>query len=332
MRLPPLPSLLPLLLTYLASPFPPSHSFQITEGVYVDLLENPERFTGYAGPSSARVWKAIYEENCFSPIPFIDPSRPLGEEGGSGFPSLSGAGSGGVSKAGGMGGLGGGGLTGGGFGGLSAGGWGESEKKLLGSLAGPRDAGDEQCLEKRVFYRVISGASLSLFPFSLRLCFFSLGRGRLRKILTERTGLHASISVHICDDYLDQTTGEWVRLIRFRFPSSLTAHLPLFCPHPRRLPHHPLLSATYLPTYLPTPTTTTTATRAVTQSPLLHLPHRPAPRTARKHVLHLRPPPPGPLALWTSTHSDDGRDCGVGGGEVWVGGTREQGEGVREDV
>jgi hypothetical protein len=32
---------------------------------YVDLLKNPERYTGYAGPSAARVWKAIYEENCF---------------------------------------------------------------------------------------------------------------------------------------------------------------------------------------------------------------------------------------------------------------------------
>ncbi|OQR77249.1 ERO1 protein beta-like [Tropilaelaps mercedesae] len=32
---------------------------------YVDLLLNPERFTGYAGPSANRVWKSIYEENCF---------------------------------------------------------------------------------------------------------------------------------------------------------------------------------------------------------------------------------------------------------------------------
>ncbi|GAA6058952.1 hypothetical protein JCM10212_002904 [Sporobolomyces blumeae] len=128
-----------------------------SEGVYVDLLENPERFTGYAGSSSTRVWKAIYEENCFTPVPFIDPARSV-LEGGSGFAhvsSLSGFGAG-----------------------LSQGGWGESEKRLVGSLAGPRDAGDEVCLEKRVFYRVISG-------------------------------LHASISVHICDDYLDQKTGQW---------------------------------------------------------------------------------------------------------------------------
>ena len=32
---------------------------------YVDLLKNPERYTGYAGTSANRIWKAIYEENCF---------------------------------------------------------------------------------------------------------------------------------------------------------------------------------------------------------------------------------------------------------------------------
>lgn len=131
-----------------------------SEGVYVDLIENPERFTGYAGPSSSRVWKAIYEENCFAPVPFIDPSRPT-FEGGSGFAHVP---MGGAPQSG--------------FGGLAMGGWGEAEKRLMGSLAGPKDPTEEVCLEKRVFYRVISG-------------------------------LHASISVHICDDYLDQQTGLW---------------------------------------------------------------------------------------------------------------------------
>ena len=32
---------------------------------FVDLLLNPERFTGYKGDSSTRVWSAIYNENCF---------------------------------------------------------------------------------------------------------------------------------------------------------------------------------------------------------------------------------------------------------------------------
>lgn len=33
---------------------------------YVDLQLNPERYTGYKGVSAHRVWKSIYEENCFT--------------------------------------------------------------------------------------------------------------------------------------------------------------------------------------------------------------------------------------------------------------------------
>lgn len=32
---------------------------------YVNLLLNPERYTGYAGASPNRIWNSIYEENCF---------------------------------------------------------------------------------------------------------------------------------------------------------------------------------------------------------------------------------------------------------------------------
>lgn len=35
------------------------------EGDYVYLTLVPERYTGYAGHSAHRVWRAIYEENCF---------------------------------------------------------------------------------------------------------------------------------------------------------------------------------------------------------------------------------------------------------------------------
>lgn len=35
------------------------------DAAYVDLLLNPERYTGYQGPSAWRVWNSIYEENCF---------------------------------------------------------------------------------------------------------------------------------------------------------------------------------------------------------------------------------------------------------------------------
>ncbi|KAE9020606.1 hypothetical protein PR003_g12572 [Phytophthora rubi] len=34
---------------------------------YINLLENPERYTGYSGIQAERIWKAIYEENCFTP-------------------------------------------------------------------------------------------------------------------------------------------------------------------------------------------------------------------------------------------------------------------------
>ena len=37
----------------------------IPKGAYVNLLQNPEQFTGYAGPSAARVWQSIQQENCF---------------------------------------------------------------------------------------------------------------------------------------------------------------------------------------------------------------------------------------------------------------------------
>ena len=38
-----------------------------SEGEYVDLTLNPERFTGYSGPSANRSWSSIYQENCFKP-------------------------------------------------------------------------------------------------------------------------------------------------------------------------------------------------------------------------------------------------------------------------
>lgn len=35
------------------------------DDIYVNLLENPERFTGYSGPAAIRVWRSVTEENCF---------------------------------------------------------------------------------------------------------------------------------------------------------------------------------------------------------------------------------------------------------------------------
>ncbi|XP_053208321.1 ERO1-like protein alpha isoform X2 [Panonychus citri] len=35
------------------------------DGQYIDLSLNPERYTGYKGESAHRIWRSIYEENCF---------------------------------------------------------------------------------------------------------------------------------------------------------------------------------------------------------------------------------------------------------------------------
>lgn len=83
--------------------------------VFVNLLDNPERFTGYGGAQSFDVWKAIYSENCFpntNPMSMLPGSEP------------------------------------------------------------------EHCVEKNLFYRLISG-------------------------------MHASIAVHLSNEYLDPATEEF---------------------------------------------------------------------------------------------------------------------------
>ncbi|XP_030624656.1 ERO1-like protein alpha isoform X1 [Chanos chanos] len=56
---------------------------------YVDLLLNPERFTGYKGPEAWQIWNSIYEENCFKPRTVKRPLNPLvsnsGDNEGRGF-------------------------------------------------------------------------------------------------------------------------------------------------------------------------------------------------------------------------------------------------------
>ncbi|KAH6650946.1 endoplasmic reticulum Oxidoreductin 1-domain-containing protein [Chaetomium tenue] len=131
-----------------------------SKGDYVSLLRNPERFTGYAGDGAKQVWDAIYRENCFSRSSFPR-SAALGSD-------------------------------------LSAKGPAAMDFKAVIEAAGRQQVLEEQrqiqpltpfvaktgleyedeCLEKRVFYRVISG-------------------------------MHASISTHLCWDFLNQTTGEW---------------------------------------------------------------------------------------------------------------------------
>jgi len=142
----------------------PDDESATAKGDYVSLVDNPERFTGYTGVGSQQVWEAIYRENCFS-----KPSKNGKSTTGSSTP--------------------------GGFGGLQQN---QAANELRNAM---REQGlqqgvksaiaqggatarvdpvefDDECLEKRVFYRVISG-------------------------------MHASISTHLCWDYLNQTTGEW---------------------------------------------------------------------------------------------------------------------------
>lgn len=38
----------------------------IHDTVFVDLVANPERFTGYGGDQSWQIWKNVYNENCFN--------------------------------------------------------------------------------------------------------------------------------------------------------------------------------------------------------------------------------------------------------------------------
>ncbi|KAF1946299.1 endoplasmic oxidoreductin [Clathrospora elynae] len=147
----------------------PDDESATVKGDYVSLVENPERFTGYGSVGAQQVWEAIYRENCFSKPPKVVPAS-------------------GKSSA---------------PGGSPFGGFGnqqqmqaanqlknviqEQGKKQMVQAAiahgtpvehlAPVEF-DDTCLEKRVFHRVISG-------------------------------MHASISTHLCWDYLNQTTGQW---------------------------------------------------------------------------------------------------------------------------
>ncbi|XHG02499.1 hypothetical protein AWENTII_005849 [Aspergillus wentii] len=114
------------------------------KGDYVSLVDNPERFTGYAGPGAHMVWDAIYNENCFL--------KPVPEEHTPNLPQLGDLGLQAVNDFRHV-----------------------MQKELKHADGLPLD---NECLEKRVFHRLISG-------------------------------MHASISTHLCWDYLNQTTGEW---------------------------------------------------------------------------------------------------------------------------
>jgi ERO1-like protein beta len=137
-----------------------------SKGDYVSLVDNPERFTGYAGSGARQVWESIYRENCFS--------KPSQEEETTSSLSASSPFDANPLQAQAANDL-------------------LSVMKVQNMRQGVQDAiaqgtnkqlrlheldFDQECLEKRVFYRVVSG-------------------------------MHASISTHLCYDYLNQTTGTW---------------------------------------------------------------------------------------------------------------------------
>ncbi|KIX97517.1 uncharacterized protein Z520_06969 [Fonsecaea multimorphosa CBS 102226] len=115
------------------------------KGDYVSLVNNTERYTGYSGLGARQVWDAIYKENCFAPkSPRHASLKPK---------PLQAA---------------------------------ESLKTVFQEYGRQHvdDSDDlypldDECLEQRAFYRIVSG-------------------------------MHASISTHICWEYFNQTTGEWV--------------------------------------------------------------------------------------------------------------------------
>lgn len=109
-------------------------------GVYVSLLDNPERYTGYAGPHAHMIWRSAYQQNCFGYTgPSLSKSFLKGNE--------------------------------------------PSEEKNLKKDYLTEDNTDvnkdqEMCMEQRLFYRLISG-------------------------------MHSSVSTHLCYSDLNKTTGEW---------------------------------------------------------------------------------------------------------------------------
>lgn len=117
----------------------PEDESATAKGDYVSLVDNPERFTGYAAMD---VWDAIYKENCFSKELQISSISSRGDA----------------------------------FNPFQAH---NDLRNVIQANSPSRElAVEDECLEKRVFHRIISG-------------------------------MHASISTHICFDYLNQTTGTW---------------------------------------------------------------------------------------------------------------------------
>jgi len=93
--------------------------------VHVDLTKNPERYTGYSGEAAHKVWRTIYQENCFRP----NSVKAKAED---------------VFLAG------------------TRRSSGDGKKITGGTFFVPQERLHELCLEKRAFYRAISGLHASI--------------------------------------------------------------------------------------------------------------------------------------------------------------------------
>lgn len=141
------------------------------KGDYVSLVDNPERYTGYSGAGAQQVWEAIYRENCFAKPPKNVQSSNMGSSPFEGASSLSAFGNPQQAQAANelrhvmkeQG--------------LQQGVKSAIAHGAAGARVDPIEF-DDTCLEKRVFYRVVSG-------------------------------MHASITAHLCWEHLNQTTGQW---------------------------------------------------------------------------------------------------------------------------
>jgi hypothetical protein len=131
-----------------------------SKGDYVSLVDNPERFTGYAGQGAHNVWEAIYRENCFHK-PQSDAQRSSGQSSPFGFSNPLQAGAANDLKNV-----------------IKSHELSQAIARGDGKLSLDELDFEDDCIEKRVFYRVVSG-------------------------------MHASINTHLCANYFNQTTGEW---------------------------------------------------------------------------------------------------------------------------
>ncbi|KAL1882148.1 endoplasmic oxidoreductin-1 [Diaporthe australafricana] len=138
----------------------PEDESATSKGDYVSLLQNPERFTGYAGMGAQQVWNAIYRENCFQKSSFPH-TAALGQSSPAHGPAALDFRQ--VMEAAGRQQL------------L------EEQREQRPNTPFVANTGleaEDECVEKRVFYRVVSG-------------------------------MHTSISTHLCWDWMNQTTGQW---------------------------------------------------------------------------------------------------------------------------